>query len=119
MTRLDVGITDLVTVFMKVMVKKIMRGSTSNQSVRSTFKNVCQEKHRNTETQKHRILPSRKASFWRKALGWIEITSRLAAKLHRSQPKIRDRVLQYRWMELILSGAGFQAAEPMCQIAHR
>ena len=35
-----VGITDLVTVFMKVMVKKIMRGSTSNQSVRSTFKNV-------------------------------------------------------------------------------
>ena len=41
----------MVTVFMKVMVKKIMRGSTSNQSVRSTFKNVCQEKHRNTETE--------------------------------------------------------------------
>ena len=38
--RLFACITDLVTVFMKVMVKKMMRGSTSNQSVRSTFKNV-------------------------------------------------------------------------------
>ena len=53
----------MVTVFMKVMVKKIMRGSTSNQSVRSTFKNVCQEKHSNTETEKHRNTETQNPTF--------------------------------------------------------
>ena len=41
MKRLGARITDLVTVFMKVMVKRRMRGSTRSQSERSTFKKVC------------------------------------------------------------------------------
>ena len=65
MKRLDAGITDLVTVFMKVMVKRRMRGSTRSQSERSTFKIVCQGEHR--------FSPSTKAWPCRKCLGWMEI----------------------------------------------
>ena len=42
----------MVTVFMKVMVKRRIRGSTRSQFKRSTFKIVF------TEEKKHRVLPS-------------------------------------------------------------
>ena len=93
MKMLDAGITDLVTVFMKVMVKRRMRGSTRSQSEKSTFKIVCQGDHG--------FSPSTKAWPCRKCLGWMEIDF-TTGKVSPQEPTLdKDcRVLQQLWPSL-------------------
>ena len=68
------GITDLVTVFMKVMVKRRMRGSTRSQSERSTF-TKCVKDSTDSHLQGRHCHPESVSRGWMEIDNWQRVTT--------------------------------------------